>query len=229
MNVTRRRFFGLCAGLTGAVAGPGFWIPSAHAQAPFAQPPLPYDTAALAPVISPRTVELHYGRHHAGYYRNLNALVEDTELAAMPLEEIVAVTRGNDDQQAVFNNAGQAWNHNIYWAQMTPGGASAPSGRLAAAIDAAFGNFDAFKDAFTTSAGRVFGSGWCWLVQTDAGLGILGTSNAENPVGRDVTTLMGIDVWEHAYYLDYENRRSEHVRAVLDSLVNWDYVADQMA
>ena len=229
MTLSRRRFAGLCMGLAATIAAPTVWIPSARAHGPFVQPPLPYDTTALAPAIGSRTVELHYGIHHAGYYRNLNALIDGTELAGLSLEEIVVASRGNPDLRGVFNNAGQAWNHDIYWAELTPGGPPAPTDRLAALIDESFGDLDAFKEAFTAAAGRVFGSGWCWLVQTEAGLEIRGTSNAENPVGSGATTLMGIDVWEHAYYLDYENRRGDHVRAVLDTLINWDFVADQLS
>ena len=228
--LSRRGFLNIAAGATASLAAPAILTRTARAEGPFIQPSLLYETADLAPVIGQRTVELHYGVHHAGYYRNLNRLVADSQvLSSMSLEDVIVAARDPYMDRAVFNNAGQAWNHDVYWEQMAPGGASEPSGRLLTMIEESFGTLEGFKDEFVSTAGSVFGSGWAWLVQNDTGLALMGTSNADNPVGSGVTTLLGIDVWEHAYYLDYENRRGEHVRAVLDSAINWDVVADRLA
>ena len=229
--LTRRRLFGFAAGSLAAFAAPTVLTTSVRAEGPFVMPALPYETTDLAPVIGPRTVELHYGIHHAGYYRNLNRLVEDMpELAEMSLEDVVIASRDPEMDPRVFNNAGQAWNHDVYWPQMTPGGAARPSGRLASLIDDTYGDFASFTDAFVSQAGRVFGAGWAWLVQDESGgLALMGASNADNPLGRGVTTLLGVDVWEHAYYLDYENRRGDHVRAVLEDGTNWDVIADRLS
>ena len=186
---------------------------------PFSLPDLPFDENALAPTISAQTVGLHYGKHHAAYLNMLNTLSEGTDFADMELENVVKGSFGNTDTQKVFNNAGQAWNHILYWNQMQPGGSDEPTGRLASMIDGAFGDMDSFKDQFTTAAVGVFGSGWCWLVEEDGGLAIMGTPNAENPLAHGKHALMGVDVWEHAYYLDYQNLRADHVKAVLNNLI----------
>jgi|TARA_Y100000310_G_scaffold103476_4_gene101836 Fe-Mn family superoxide dismutase len=196
---------------------------------PFSLPDLPFDENALAPTISAQTVGLHYGKHHAAYLNMLNTLSEGTDFADMELENVVKGSFGNTDTQKVFNNAGQAWNHILYWNQMQPGGSDEPTGRLASMIDGAFGDMDSFKDQFTTAAVGVFGSGWCWLVEEDGGLAIMGTPNAENPLAHGKHALMGVDVWEHAYYLDYQNLRADHVKAVLNNLINWDFVADRLS
>ena len=196
---------------------------------PFSLPELPFDENALSPTISAQTVRLHYGKHHAAYFNMLNTLSEGTNFADMQLENVVKGSFGNADTQKVFNNAGQAWNHILYWNQMQPGGADEPTGRLASMIDGAFGDMDSFKDQFTTAAVGVFGSGWCWLVEEDGGLAIMGTPNAENPLAHGKHALMGVDVWEHAYYLDYQNLRADHVKAVLNNLINWDFVADRLS
>ena len=196
---------------------------------PFSLPELPFDENALAPTISAQTVGLHYGKHHRAYFNMLNTLSEGTDFADMELENVVKGSFGNADTQKVFNNAGQAWNHILYWNQMQPGGADEPTGRLASMIDGAFGDMDSFKDQFTTAAVGVFGSGWCWLVEEDGSLAIMGTPNAENPLAHGKHALMGVDVWEHAYYLDYQNLRADHVKAVLNNLINWDFVADRLS
>ena len=159
----------------------------------------------------------------------LNTLSEGTDFADMELENVVKGSFSNADTQKIFNNAGQAWNHILYWNQMQPGGADEPTGRLASMIDGAFGDMDSFKDQFTTASVGVFGSGWCWLVEEDGGLAIMGTPNAENPLAHGKHALMGVDVWEHAYYLDYQNLRADHVKAVLNNLINWDFVADRLS
>tara|TARA_B100001750_G_C15246694_1_gene465684 strand:- start:44 stop:643 length:600 start_codon:yes stop_codon:yes gene_type:complete len=196
---------------------------------PFILPDLPYDGNALAPTISAQTVELHHDKHHAAYFNMLNTLSEGTEFADMALEDVVTGSFGNSNTQKIFNNAGQAWNHILYWDQMQPSGADAPSGTLASKMDEAFGGLDSFKEQFTAAAVGVFGSGWCWLIEEDSGLSIMGTPNAENPLAHGKHALLGVDVWEHAYYLDYQNLRADHVKAVLDNLINWDFVADRLS
>ncbi|MEE2877085.1 MAG: superoxide dismutase [Candidatus Neomarinimicrobiota bacterium] len=196
---------------------------------PFTLPDLPFDENALMPTISAQTVGLHYGKHHAAYFNMLNTLSEGTQFANMSLEDVVTGSFGNPDTQKIFNNAGQAWNHILYWNQMQPGGADVPSGELASKMDDAFDGLDSFKEQFTASAVGVFGSGWCWLVEEKGRLAIMGTPNAENPLVHGKNALLGIDVWEHAYYLDYQNLRADHVKAVLDNLINWDFVADRLS
>ena len=195
---------------------------------PFKLPDLPYNENALEPIISAKTVSFHYGKHHATYFSMLNNLTEGTEFSDMPLEEVVKSSYGDKNTQKIFNNAGQAWNHILYWNQMQPGGSQIPSGNLASLINDSFENFENFKKDFVASSLGVFGSGWCWLVQKDDGLSIMGTPNAENPLAYGENTLLGIDVWEHAYYLDYQNLRADHVKAILDNLINWDFVSERL-
>ena len=195
---------------------------------PFQLPDLPYAYDALAPVISSDTVTLHHDKHHAAYYNALNGMLEGTEMAEMTLEEVV-VKSGNDASLAkMFNQAGQAWNHIIYWEQMAPGGSNTPSGKLAEMIDREFGSFDDMKAQFVQTAVTTFGAGWAWLAMDGGKLELISSSNAGNPLAMGKTTLCGVDVWEHAYYLDYQNRRPDHVKAVLDSAVNWDYVRERL-
>jgi Fe-Mn family superoxide dismutase len=194
---------------------------------PFKQPPLPFLEPQLAPTISTRTVTLHYGRHHASYYTNLNNLTKDTKYVSMKLPEIIVESNKETDRR-IFNNAGQAWNHEIYWEQFKPGGAKAPSGRLAEMINQAFGSVDAMKQKLQADTTAVFGSGWGWLAQDGDKLTIVTTFGGDGPLTKDMTALIGIDVWEHAYYLDYENRRGDHIKAVLDGIINWDVVASRL-
>ena len=224
----RRAFLSLLA--TGAAS---LAAPSVRAQqpaaGPFAQPPLPFAEDALNPTIGVRTVQLHYGIHHRGYYANLNRLVEGKVYATMSLADTVRRASLIPDDQPILNQAGQCWNHELYWEQLKPGGARAPGGNLLAKIDADLGGLDKLKTDLTAAAGTVFGSGWAWLVQNpDGKLGLTTTPGGNNPIGRNQTPLLGIDVWEHAYYLDYENRRADHVKAVLDNMVNWDVVASRL-
>ena len=188
-------------------------------------PALPYAQDALEPHISANTLSFHYGKHHAGYLSKLNAAIEeDASLQGKSLEELVQSTSGG-----VFNNAAQVWNHTFYWNSMSPNGGGAPSGDLAAAIDSAFGSFDAFKSAFSAAAGGQFGSGWAWLVKNAAGgLEIVTTSNAATPLTDGVTPILTCDVWEHAYYLDYQNGRPNYVAAWWN-LVNWEFAAANFA
>ncbi len=188
-------------------------------------PKLPFDHADLAPAISSQTVELHHGKHHAAYFNKLNELIPNTKYEAMTLEQIVKASRGVD--QGVFNQSGQAWNHIQYWDCLTPGGATAPTGKLAEHMEKDFGGFDQFKEKFVAGGVGVFGSGWIWLTAKEGKLAIEGTSNGDSPFAAGTHTLFGLDVWEHAYYLDYQNRRPDHLKAVLD-IINWSYVGDQL-
>ncbi|MEI6545373.1 MAG: superoxide dismutase [Fe] [Burkholderiales bacterium] len=183
-------------------------------------PTLPYAIDALAPHISKETLEFHYGKHHQTYVTNLNNLIKGTEFDAMGLEDIVRKSSGG-----MFNNAAQIWNHTFYWNSLSPKGGGQPSGALAAAITAKWGSFDAFKDAFTKSAVGNFGSSWTWLVKkADGSLDIVNTSNAATPVTGTDKPLLTCDLWEHAYYIDYRNRRPDYMAAFW-SLVNWDFAA----
>jgi Fe-Mn family superoxide dismutase len=187
-------------------------------------PALPYARDALAPHISAETIDFHYGKHHQAYVTNLNNMTPGTEFADADLETIVRGSQGG-----MFNNAAQVWNHTFYWNCLAPNGGGAPTGKLAEAIDKAFGSFDAFKDAFTKTAIGTFGSGWAWLVQRpDGALALVSTSNAATPLTGDDTPLLTCDVWEHAYYVDYRNARPKYVEAFWN-LVNWDFVASRMA
>ncbi len=192
----------------------------------FTLPALPYAEDALAPVIGAQTVGLHYGKHHKTYFDKMNPIVAGTPYADMALDHVM-VEAYKKGEQALINNAGQAWNHILYWNQMTPGGAKAPAGKLADAIDAAFGGFDAMKTQMVQTGAGVFGSGWAWLVSDGGILSLMGTRGGENPVMHGKAALVGIDVWEHAYYLDYQNRRPDHIKDVLDQLINWSWVSEQ--
>ena len=187
-------------------------------------PALPYDKNALEPTISQETLEFHYGKHHQTYVTNLNNLIPGTEFENASLEEIVMKSSGG-----VFNNAAQVWNHTFYWNCLSPNGGGAPSGDLAAAIDSSFGSIDEFKKVFSTSAATNFGSGWTWLVKnSDGGIEIVNTSNAANPMTDGKTPLLTVDVWEHAYYIDYRNARPKYMEQIWN-LINWDFVAANYA
>jgi Fe-Mn family superoxide dismutase len=195
----------------------------------FELPPLPYDKSALEPHVSAKTLEFHHGKHHQAYVTNLNNLVKDTPLASQSLEAIIKATAKDESKAGVFNNAAQVWNHTFFWNSMTPKGGGKPSGDLAGRIDQAFGGLDKFKEQFKTAAVGQFGSGWAWLVADGGQLKITKTPNAVNPMSQGQTALLTCDVWEHAYYLDYQNRRPDFVQAFLDNLVNWDFVAKNLA
>ena len=186
-------------------------------------PPLPYDRAALEPHISAETLDYHHGKHHKAYVDNLNKMIEGTEFADMPLEEIVRKSQGG-----MFNNAAQVWNHTFYWNCLSPNGGGEPTGKVAEAINKAFGDFASFKDEFTKLSIGTFGSGWGWLVQRpDGALALVSTSNANTPLTGEDTALLTCDVWEHAYYIDYRNARPKYLEAFWN-LVNWDFVAANM-
>jgi Fe-Mn family superoxide dismutase len=192
-------------------------------------PALPYSLDALEPHISRSTLEFHHGKHHAAYVTNLNNLVAGTDLEAKSLEDTILAVAGDASKAGVFNNAAQVWNHTFYWQGMKPGGGGAPSGDLAAKIDAAFGSFDTFKEQFKTAGATQFGSGWAWLVLDNGTLKITKTGNADLPLAHGQKALLTMDVWEHAYYLDYQNRRPDYISTFLDKLVNWDFVATNLA
>lgn len=200
-----------------------------RAASPMVQPPLPFADTALAPTISAQTVQFHYGKHHAAYYANLNRMIANTPYADIPLEQIVIKTASDPVQKAQFNQAGQAWNHDFYWQVLKPGGGSQPTGKLAQALERDFGGFAKFKEAYGQRANGIFGSGWAWLIEDGGKLAVMETSNADTPIAHGKRPLAVIDVWEHAYYLDYQNRRPDHVKAVIDNLVNWDFVRDRMS
>ena len=205
-------------------------VASAQTHAPFNLPLLPYPSNALAPIISANTIELHYGKHHKAYIDNVNKMIDGTDLAGLPLEEIVKRTAGNAMQSNVFNNAAQAWNHTLYWNSMRPNGGGSPSGSLAAAIKDSFGDFASFQKQFATAAATQFGSGWVWLVQDkDKTLKVLKTGNADTPMAQGLKCLLTCDVWEHAYYLDYQNRRPDYVDAWFTKLANWEFAQEQLA
>ncbi len=192
---------------------------------PHVLPLLPYAEGELDPVISANTLGVHYGKHHKNYVDTLNKLIADTALADLSLESIIAKTAGKADESAVFNNAAQAWNHTFYWHSMRPKGGGAPPAGLRQWIDAAFGNLDACKKELAAAATTQFGSGWAWLVQDSDTLKVVKTGNAETPLTQGLNPLLTIDVWEHAYYLDYQNRRADYVNGVLDKLINWEFAA----
>ena len=195
---------------------------------PFQLPPLPWDPAALEPVISARTIGLHYGKHHKTYVTKLNELVAGTPMAGMPLEQIIRETAEKADQKKIFNNAAQTWNHTFFWNCLRAPGRAQPSGALAQRIDADLGGLEKFKQQFAQAAIDCFGSGWAWLVDRNGKLEITATSNAMTPIAHGATPLLTIDVWEHAYYVDYENRRPEFVNAVIERLLNWDFAQQQL-
>jgi Fe-Mn family superoxide dismutase len=192
-------------------------------------PSLHYADNALEPVISAKTIGFHYGKHHKGYVDNLNKLIAGTEFADLPLTKIITKTAGIADKTAIFNNAAQTWNHTFYWHSLKPKGGGEPSAALKQKIALSFGDVDACKKELSTAAMAQFGSGWVWLVLDGDKLKVVKTANADVPLTTGMKPLLTIDVWEHAYYLDYQNRRADYVNAVLDKLINWDFAADNLA
>ena len=196
----------------------------------FELPALPYEKNALEPHMSANTFDFHHGKHHNTYIVNLNGMLDGSNLADASLEDIIKATAGDPAKAGMFNNAAQVWNHTFFWNSMKPNGGGAPTGELAAKIDSDLGGFDAFKDAFKAAGATQFGSGWAWLVVGDGGkLEVVKTPNAETPLTQGKTPLLTCDVWEHAYYLDYQNRRPDFLAAFLDNLANWDFAAENLA
>lgn len=196
----------------------------------FELPALPYAQDALEPHISANTLGFHHGKHHNTYVVNLNNLLGDAAGSSQEdLEAVIKDAAGDASKAGIFNNAAQVWNHTFYWHCMKPNGGGAPTGELAEKIDAAFGSFDKFKEEFTQACVTQFGSGWGWLVVENGELKITKTANADTPLAHGQTALLTCDVWEHAYYLDFQNLRPKYVATFLDELVNWDFVAEQLA
>ena len=194
----------------------------------FTLPPLPYADNALEPVISANTISFHYGKHHKTYVDNLNNLVKGTDYESASLEKIINETAGKADKAALFNNAAQIWNHTFYWNSLKGNGGGKPTGKLATMIDAAFGSYDNFRKELSATTVSQFGSGWGWLVVDGGALKVVKTANAEVPFTKGQKPLLTIDVWEHAYYLDHQNKRAAYVDAVIDKLLNWDFAAQNL-
>jgi superoxide dismutase, Fe-Mn family len=216
-QVSRREFF------TGALRKA-----TAGTRGPFFLPKLAYSDSDLAPYISAQTIELHYGKHHAGYIAKLNEMVRDTPMADMSLEQILKDFEGGAERTPLFNMAAQTWNHNFYWKSLKPHGGGAPKGKLRDLIQLSFGSLENLNREWSEKANARFASGWAWLVVDGHKLKVIDTHDADTPLVHGLKPLLTIDVWEHAYYLDYQNRREEYVDAVLDHLINWDFAADNL-
>lgn len=187
-------------------------------------PELPYPKDALAPYVSEKTLEFHYGKHHNAYVVNANKLLEGTDLAQEAPETIIKKTAGDSSKIGIFNNVAQAWNHAFYWRCMKPGGGGLPTGAVVQKINADFGTYQKFCDEFKNAGATQFGSGWAWLVLKDDRLQVIKTANADTPIVHGLKPLLTVDVWEHAYYLDYQNRRVDYLQAFVEKLINWDFV-----
>ncbi len=192
-------------------------------------PELPYAEDALAPVISARTLGVHHGKHHKAYVEKTNAMINGTDLAEADLETIIKKSVGDGEKTGLFNNAAQVWNHSFYWLCLRPGGGGAPDGEVAEKIETDLGGYEKFAKALKAAGAAQFGSGWAWLVLRNNKLEIIKTSNADTPIAHGLRPLLTVDVWEHAYYLDYENRRPDYLGAVIDKLINWDFVNANLA
>lgn len=192
-------------------------------------PALPYDYTALQPYISKSTLEFHHDKHHAAYVSKYNDAVANTEYDSQSIEDVIKSIAGNPDKAGLFNNAAQAWNHSFYWQCMKPNGGGTPTGALADKITADFGSFDKFIEAFKTAGATQFGSGWAWLVLENGTLKVTKTGNADLPLVHGQIALLTMDVWEHAYYLDYQNKRPDYINTFVTQLVNWDFVASNFA
>ena len=229
---TRRTFLGgaVAAGaVVAARAAASPQVPETRGARMIELPPLPYGESDLAPHISPETISFHYGKHHKAYVDNTNKMIAGTDLAGASLEDIVRAAWGKPDKKGLFNNAAQVWNHTFYWKSLSPKGGGAPTGKLLDRVQSDFGDFAKLKDELAKAAVTQFGSGWAWLVLEGGKLKVEQTPNAENPLtspGRK--PLLTVDVWEHAYYVDYRNRRPDYVNVVLDKLVNWEFAAQNL-
>lgn len=230
--MNRREFMKVSASLGVLAALPMVGISCGKSEkpaGPISLTDLPYAEDALAPHISAKTISFHYGKHHRGYLDKLNALIAGTPFASLQLEEIVRKTHGHADLVAIFNNAAQVYNHAFYWNSMKRGGGGKPGGAIAQKIGAAFGGYEKFAQAFSEAAATQFGSGWAWLVADGDALKIVKTANADTPIATGLKPLITIDVWEHAYYLDYQNRRADYIQAFLEHLVNWEFAEKNLA
>jgi superoxide dismutase, Fe-Mn family len=192
-------------------------------------PTLPYDYTALEPYVGKSTLEFHHDKHHATYVNTYNKAVEGTDMDNKPIEEVIKSVAGDSSKTAIFNNAAQAWNHTFYWNSMKPGGGGTPTGAVLEKINADFGSYEKFVEAFKQAGATQFGSGWAWLVLDNGTLKVTKTLNAENPLTSGQKPLLTMDVWEHAYYLDYQNRRPAYIDDFIANLINWDFVAKNLA
>ncbi len=226
-GMNRRNFITVSGGATLILAA-GIAPTILKGAEDFTIPPLPYPENALEPIISSKTLNFHYGKHHKGYVDNLNKLTSGTEFADMTLELIIQKTSKQPDKTAIFNNAAQTWNHTFYWRSMKPEGGGEPPKSLREKIESSFGSLDECKKQLLTAATTQFGSGWAWLALDGKVLKVVKTSNAEVPFIMGLKPILTIDVWEHAYYLDYQNRRADFVAATLDKLVNWNFAANNL-
>ncbi len=228
---TRRDFVSsaaLAVTAAGVAASAGF--PAIlEGAAPLSLPPLPWAENALDPVISAKTIGYHYGKHHRAYVDNVNGLIAGTPLEGQSLEAIVRAAASDPARKGLFNNAAQAWNHSFYWNSLKPKGGGKPEGSLLQGVEAAFGSFDGFRKELLEAGMTQFGSGWAWLVAEGGKLKVVKTANADTPLTSGQTPLLVIDVWEHAYYLDYQNRRKDYLTAVVDGLLDWEFAAKNLA
>ena len=222
--MNRRTFLGTTACATAAIAI-GELKSNAQEANVITFPKLPYAPDSLEPVISANTISFHYGKHHQAYVNNVNKLIAGTKFAGMSLEQIIKAASGKSEHVSIFNNAAQAWNHNFYWHSLKPKGGGEPPASLKQKIEKSFGSLDKCKEALSQAAISQFGSGWAWLVADGDTLKVVKTANADNPMTQKFKPLLTIDVWEHAYYLDHQNNRAEYVRGVIESLINWEFVA----
>lgn len=191
-------------------------------------PELPFGRDALSPVISGNTIDFHYGKHHRAYVDNANKLIGGTELENLALEEIIKKTAGDATKAGIFNNVAQVWNHTFYWHSLKPGGGGTPAGPIGEKIKSTWGDYGKFVEEFRTAGVTQFGSGWAWLVLDGDALKIIKTANADTPIAHGLKPLLTIDVWEHAYYLDYQNRRPDYLTAVIEKLLNWDFANENL-
>jgi len=213
---------------SGAARGSIRLPPPEPASMPHTLPALPYELDALEPHISRQTLEFHHGKHHAAYVNNLNKLVDGTDLDGKSIEDTITAVAGNSEKAGVFNNAAQVWNHSFYWQCIKPGGGGQPTGALADKINADFGSFEKFIEAFKAAGATQFGSGWAWVSVDNGNLVVESTPNQDSPLMAGRTPILGLDVWEHAYYLNYQNRRPDYIAAFWN-VINWDEVARRYA
>jgi Fe-Mn family superoxide dismutase len=216
--------FSFCGFLLFGALFPAF----AQEKKPVNLAPLPFEQSALEPFISSHTLSFHYGKHHAAYVEKANERLKGNPLENMAIEDIINATAGKSDQGVLFNNVAQAWNHAFFWQCLKPKGGGKPEGKLAKMIDESFGSFDKFKEEFLDSGTTLFGSGWIWLVKDGEKLKIVKTANAETPLTTSQKPIFVVDVWEHAYYLDYQNRRVDFIKTVLENLANWEFTASNL-
>ncbi len=227
-GTSRRDFLAASAGSALLLALGGYTARARAAATTHVLPPLPYADNALDPVISAATIGFHYGKHHKGYVDNLNKLLASSEMSELSLEKIVMASAGQADKMAIFNNAAQIWNHTFYWQSLRAKGGGVPPAALKQRLEADFGSVEACKREMAAAALTQFGSGWAWLVEEGGKLKVVKTGNAESPLTKGMKPLLTIDVWEHAYYLDYQNRRADYANAVLDKLINWEFALQNL-